>query len=242
MTPDIKQKRLLEISVGSLEHALAAQRGGADRIELCVSLDVGGLTPDDELAKAVRANLQIPIFTMVRPRAGGFVYSDAEFAAIRSSIERARQFQMDGVVLGILTPRGRVDVPRTLELVNLAKGMAITFHRAIDEAADFLEAFEDIKQTGANRILTSGGAPSALAGATQIAKLVARSQEKVAQGNVAILPGAGINAENICEVARITGAREFHSGLSSVLGRTEDATRFEAEVKRLITALAREPL
>jgi copper homeostasis protein len=220
----------LEISVESVEAAAAAERGGADRIELCSETAVGGLTPGESLMEATRARVKIPIFAMIRPRAGNFVYSPEEFQTMRASIELAKRTRMDGVVLGLLTKERHVDVVRTRELVDVCKGlgMEVTFHRAIDEAADLLEALERIIQTGADRILTSGGKPTAQDGADLIAELVKKSR-----GRVRILPGAGISAENVQEVARRTGAREFHSGLSSVLGRGADAANFEAEVRRL---------
>ena len=175
------------------------------------------------------ANVQIPISAMIRPRAGNFVYSDEEFAAMRESLRTAYRLQLDGVVLGILTRERRVDVERTRELVKLAKGMKVTFHRAIDETPDLLAALEDVAQTGASRILTSGGKRTALEGAATIAEMVSRSR-----GRVTILPGAGINAENVAEVLRKTCAREIHSGLSSALPYgSRDYKKFEAEVRKL---------
>lgn len=230
----MKQKYILEISVETLEAALAAERGGADRIELCRELEVGGLTPSAELMLATRANVQIPIFAMVCPRAGGFVYSDEEFAAMRASIRLAKQLQLDGVVMGMLTAEQWVDAWRTRELVELARGMEATFHRAIDEAADLLVALEDVVRTGASRILTSGGKRTALDGAETIAEMVSRSR-----GRMAILPGAGINASNILLVAEQTGAREFHSGLSTALPYGSlDYGKFETEVRNIAERLA----
>jgi copper homeostasis protein len=230
----MRRKYLLEISVESLEGAMAAERGGADRIELCGDLSVGGITPTAELMMGTRANLRIPIFAMIRPRAGNFVYSDEEFAAMRASVHMAYQLQLDSVVLGILTAERRVDVERTRELVKLANGMKVAFHRAIDETADLLLAMEDVVQTGASRILTSGGKRTALEGAVTIAELVSRSR-----GRVTILPGAGIHAENAAEVLRKTGANEIHSGLSSAMPYgSQDYKKFEAEVRKLAARVA----
>ncbi len=205
-------KCLLEISVEALESALAAERGGADRIELCRNLSVGGVTPDADLLRAVRAQVRIPIFSMVRPRAGDFVYSSAEFTEMKRSVVRAKESGMDGVVLGVLTKEHRVDVERTRELTELARPLPVTYHRAFDEIADLDQALEDIIQSGAKRILTSGGAKSALEGAATLAKLIEAAGERIA-----IVPGAGISSVNIAEVARRTRAREFHSGLSAAL-------------------------
>jgi copper homeostasis protein len=229
----MKEKYLLEVSVETLEGAMAAERGGADRIELCGQLSAGGITPSAEAMMGTRANVAIPVFAMIRPRAGDFVYSDEEFTAMRLSIKLGRQFQMDGVVLGILTAENRVDVKRTRELVELARGLEATFHRAIDETADLPAALEDVVRTGATRILTSGGKRTALEGAGVIAEMVSRSR-----GRVTILPGAGISAENAAEVLRRTGASEIHSGLSSALPyASRDYVKFEEEVRKLANQL-----
>ena len=233
----MKRRYLLEISAETLEAALAAQRGGADRVELCGNLNLGGVTPSVELMRAVRAQLRIPIFGMIRPRGGEFVYSEAEFAEMKSSIGEAKQAGMDGVVAGILTSEGSVDMERTRELVALARPLPLTFHRAFDDCRDLRRALEEVISTGASRILTSGGAQSAVEGAAVLAELVA------AAGNrITIVPGAGISASNIAMVAKQTGAREFHSGLGSVLPYgSPDYKEFEAEVKKLTDQLTSLP-
>jgi copper homeostasis protein len=229
------RKYVLEISVETLEAAMAAERGGADRIELCKNLSVGGVTPDDELRRTVRAQVHIPIFSMVRSRAGEFVYSGAEFSEMRRSITNAKESGMDGVVLGALTKDHRVDVARTRELVELAKPLPVTYHRAFDEAADLHQALEDVIQSGAKRILTSGGAKSALEGGAVLGKLVEATGDRIT-----IVPGAGISAKNIEQVARRTKAREFHSGLSSALPYgSKDYKKFEEEVRKLAERIGR---
>jgi copper homeostasis protein len=231
----VSRKYLLEISVESLEGAMAAERGGADRIELCGNLSVGGVTPDAWLLRAVRAQVRIPIFSMVRPRAGDFVYSSAEFSEMRCSIGVAKETGMDGVVLGILTKEHRVDVGRTRELVELAKPLPVTYHRAFDEVADLHQALEDVIQSGAKRILTSGGAKSALEGASVLSDLIEAAGERIN-----IVPGAGISAANIRQVAQRTKSREFHSGLSAALPYgSREYERFEEEVRKLAEQLAR---
>ena len=228
-------KCLLEISVEALESALAAERGGADRIELCRNLSVGGVTPDADLLRAVRAQVRIPIFSMVRPRAGDFVYSSAEFTEMKRSVVGAKESGMDGVVLGVLTKEHRVDVERTRELTELARPLPVTYHRAFDEIADLDQALEDVIQSGAKRILTSGGAKSALEGAATLAKLIEAAGERIA-----IVPGAGISSVNIAEVARRTRAREFHSGLSAALPYgSNEYKKFEEEVCELAGQIAR---
>ena len=231
----MNRKCLLEISVEALESALAAERGGADRIELCRNLSVGGVTPDADLLRAVRAQVRIPIFSMVRPRAGDFVYSSAEFAEMKRSVVGAKEAGMDGVVLGVLTKEHRVDVKRTRELAELAKPLPVTYHRAFDEAADLHQALEEVIQSGAKRILTSGGAKSALEGAATLAELI-----EAAGKRIVIVPGAGISSVNIAELARRTRAREFHSGLSAALPYgSGEYRKFEEEVRKLAEQIAR---
>ena len=218
----------------SVAEALAAQCGGAQRIELCADLAVGGLTPNADLTRAVRGQIHLPIFAMIRPRGGDFVYSDAEFELMRGSVATAKELGMDGLVLGLLTRERRVDVERTRELVELARPLPVTFHRAFDESVDLAAALEDVIASGAARILTSGGAPTAPEGVATLAKLVA------AAGNrIIILPGSGINATNIAQVMQ-TRAREFHSGLSSALGRpTTDHDAFTENVRQLADDLSK---
>ena len=229
-------KRLaLEISVEKLEAAQAAERGGADRIELCGDLSAGGITPNPDLMRIVRAQLHIPIFVMIRPRAGDFSYSDAELAEMKRSMVGAKESRMDSVVLGVLSRDHRVDVERTRELVELARPLPVTYHRAFDEARDLHQALEDVIQSGAKRILTSGGAKSALEGAAVLAKLIEAAGERII-----IVPGAGISGTNIVEVARRTRAREFHSGLSAALPYgSNEYKKFEEEVRKLAEQIAR---
>jgi copper homeostasis protein len=228
-------KCLLEISVETLEAALAAERGGADRVELCGDLSVGGVTPGAALLRAVRAQVRIPAFVMIRPRAGDFVYSGIEFSEMRRSIADAKEFAMDGVVLGVLTKNHRVDIERTRELAEFAKPLPVTYHRAFDETADRHRALEDVIQSGAKRILTSGGAKNALEGAGVLAELIAAARERIV-----IVPGAGVSAANVGQVVQRTKAREFHSGLSSVLPYgSNDYRKFENEVRKLAKQIAR---
>jgi copper homeostasis protein len=217
---------LLEITVESLDSALAAERGGADRVELCAELAVGGITPTVATMRRVHEELEIPVFPIIRPRAGDFVYSENEFAAMKRDIAVARDLGLDGVTLGVLRPDGTVDVERTTELVDWARPLEVTFHRAFDESADLFRALEDILQTGATRILTSGGAASATEGATTLHKLV-----EAARDRIIIMPGVGLYAGNIAKIAAQTGAREFHSGLSKVLSYgSSNHLKFETEI------------
>lgn len=224
---------MLEISVESVEAALAAERGGADRIELCIELGVGGLTPGAGLMQAAREKVRLPIFAMIRPRTGDFVYSNEEFAAMKTSIQSARQHQMDGVVLGILTAESRVDVARTRELVKLAGSAPVTFHRAFDECADLKRSLEEVIKTGASRLLTSGGKRTAPEALETLGELV-----QIAGDQIIVMPGSGLYEGNIGEAVRKTGAREYHAGLSSVVADpAANLGAFEKAVRNLAKAL-----
>jgi copper homeostasis protein len=225
---------LLEISVETAEAAAAAERGGAQRIELCADLTRGGLTPSDELMRRVRDLVRVPIFAMIRPRAGDFVYSSEEIAQMHTSIAAAKRAGMDGLVLGVLNGERGVDVERTRELVKRAEPLPVTFHRAFDEVTDLDAALEAVIESGAARILTSGGARTAPQGLAALAKLVA-----VAGNRITIVPGSGISALNILEVAQHTQAREFHSGLGTRIPYgSQNGALFEDEVRKLAHVLA----
>jgi copper homeostasis protein len=223
----------LEISVETPQAAVAAERGGAHRIELCAELRVGGLTPSEDLMRMARKKVKVPIFAMIRPRAGDFLYSSHELAQMHSDIATARRMGMDGIVLGVLTGNRRVDIARTRELLKAAEALPVTFHRAFDEAADLDIALGDVIDTGAPRILTSGAASTATAGIERLANLVAAARDRII-----IIPGGAINASNALDVARQTGAQEIHSGLGSVLAYGQgDYELFEREVRKLAAQL-----
>lgn len=228
---------LLEICVETLDAALAAERGGADRIELCENLQVGGVTPSTDLMRAVRSQVHIPVFAMIRPRAGNFFYSEMEFKQMARDLGIAKGLGMDGVVLGLLGADHRVDVQRTRTLVDLARPLPVTFHRAFDETPNLREALQDVIATGAARILTSGGGPSAEQGVAALAELVDAGRKRIR-----IMPGAGISAANIERILETTRAREVHSGLSTVLPSLRmDYGKFETEVGKLAELLKKPP-
>jgi copper homeostasis protein len=225
----MNNRSLLEICVETLAAALAAERGGADRIELCENLRVGGVTPSVELMRAARKQIQIPIFAMIRPRGGDFFYSEEEFDAMLRELATVKESGMDGAVFGLLDADRRVDVGRTRTLVEMARPLPATFHRAFDETANLMQALGEVIGTGASRILTSGGEASVEEGIATITELVDASR-----GRIAIMPGGGISAGNIERVLRMTGAREFHSGLSTVQpSPVTDFVAFQSEVCKL---------
>jgi copper homeostasis protein len=198
----------IEVCVDSLASAVAAQRGGAARVELCSALLEGGVTPSAGLIELVRAGLSIGLQVMIRPRGGDFCYTDEEFETMRRDISAAKRMEVDGVVLGILNTRGHVDVERTRELVELARPLNVTFHRAFDMSADFFRALEDVCLTSADRLLTSGGESTVEQGAPVIELLV-----KAARGRIAIMACGGITEHNAASIIKQTGVREIHVGL-----------------------------
>ena len=197
---------LLEIAAGSLESALAAQAGGADRVELCGSLEDGGVTPSFGTIAVARDRLRIPLHVLIRPRAGDFVYSPAELESMRCDVEACARLGCDGVVIGALDALGGVDMAGCRSLVAAAGSMGVTFHRAFDCVADRHTARDAVVALGCERILTSGGADSAEQGVAVIVADIAH-----AGGRIALMPGAGLNPANIAAVARATGAAEFHA-------------------------------
>jgi copper homeostasis protein len=201
---------LLEICAGSLHSALAAQAGGAHRIELCDNLDQGGTTPSPGIITQAVRLLEIPVFVLIRPRPGDFLYSEEEFQAMKDDIFFCKKHGAKGVVLGILKDDGTVDTKRTGELIQLARPMQVTFHRAFDFTRDPFSALEDIISLGVDRILTSGQAATAMEGAPLINELVMRAENRIR-----IIPGSGVNEENVAELVRKTGVREVHASLRS---------------------------
>jgi copper homeostasis protein len=197
---------MLEIAANSVASALAAQEGGAGRVELCTALELGGLTPSRAQIALAREHLHIPLYVLIRPRAGDFLYSELECETMRRDIEVCAALGCDGIVLGVLDADGGVDVERCGTLIAAAGSMGITFHRAFDLSREPAQALEDIVTLGCERILTSGAQASAPDGAALIRELVVQ-----AAGRLAVMPGAGVTAQNIAALAATTGAHEFHA-------------------------------
>lgn len=196
---------LVEACVDTVASALAAEAGGAGRIELCANLIEGGTTPSAGTIALARERLGIPLFVIVRPRGGDFLHDADELAVMRRDVVEARRLGADGVVVGALTPDGQVDAAAVRTLVDAARPMAVTFHRAFDAARDAAEALETLVALGVDRVLTSGGAPSALEGAAALRALV-----RQADGRLVVLAGGGLTAATVGPVIEASGVREVH--------------------------------
>jgi len=198
-------KILLEICCGSIDDALHAQAGGADRIELCSALFLGGLTPSLGTLKYAREQLTIPIMVMVRPRGGGFCYTDAEFATMERDADMAIDQGADGIVFGILTPQGSIDFKRTQRLCDIAGNKQTVFHRAFDVTPDPFAALDRLVDLGITRILTSGQQDTVPEGADLIRRLIDYSGERIE-----ILPGGGIKPYILADVIAKTDCKQIH--------------------------------
>ena len=199
------KKPLLECCVDCVESALAAKQGGADRLELCANLLIGGTTPDINLYHRIREQCDILINVLIRPRFGDFCYTDEEFEIIRRDVKMFREAGADGVVIGILKPDGSLDVERMAILMEEAKGMSVTLHRAFDVCSDPMLALRQSKELGIDTILTSGQKNTALEGRDLLTTLV-----REAAGEIDILIGSGVKDSVIEPLAKQTGATSFH--------------------------------
>lgn len=201
-----KSPVLLEICAGSVTSCLAAQEGGAGRVEFCDNLLEGGTTPSYGAIASARDKLSIRLNVIIRPRGGDFLYSDVEFEVMERDVVACKRLGVDGVVIGLLTADGDIDLPRTKRLVELAAPMPITFHRAFDVARDPFKALEDIIASGCTRLLTSGQEANALEGASLISKLREAAGERLT-----LMPGAGVRLNNIAQLIAETGCVEYHT-------------------------------
>lgn len=202
----------LEVIAFDLASCLVAQMYGADRIELCANPHEGGTTPSYGMIELARVSTSIQLFPIIRPRGGDFLYSEPEFRSMVADVQQCGALGCDGVVLGMLTKDGGVDVDRCAELVEHAGSMQVTFHRAFDRVRDPLTALEDVIGLGCSRILTSGLRPDVDQGRAMLRTLV-----NAAADRVTIMPGSGVRSANVVQLARFTGARAFHSSARKVL-------------------------
>lgn len=199
----------LEIIGFNIESCVAAQEGGANRIELCASPGEGGTTPSYGLIQSAREKLHIDLYIMIRPRGGDFLYNEDDFEMMKKEVELCKKSGCDGIVTGILTADGKVDKKKNKILIDLAYPLEATFHRAFDRVANPFEALEDIIDLGFERILSSGLQPKAEESCKLLEELVNK-----ADGRIVVMPGSGVNSENIISIAEKTGAKEFHSSAS----------------------------
>lgn len=202
----INQSPLLEIACFNISSAIAAAQAGADRIELCDSPADGGTTPSFGTIQTALEKIAVPVFPIIRPRGGDFLYTNEEYDVMLRDVQLCRQLNCKGVVLGVLLKDGRIDVQRSASLVQAAAPMAVTFHRAFDRAAQPLQALEDVIKTGCTRLLTSGQKLTAIEGKHLIKQLVVQAANRII-----IMPGSGVRNYNMKELAEYTGATQFHS-------------------------------
>jgi copper homeostasis protein len=214
-------KVLLEICCGSIDDAIQADAGGADRVELCSALFLGGLTPSLGTLQEAKRLVKIPVIMMVRPRSGGFCYTDAEMATMERDAETAVANGADGVVFGILDPDGKIDINRSTRLRKLIGARQAVFHRAFDVTPDPFAALEQLIDMGITRVLTSGQKNSVPEGIDLIKRLIERASDRIE-----VLPGGGIAPYNIKEVVERTGCRQVHlTAWGSVIDSSTQANR-----------------
>lgn len=199
-------KVILEIAVFSVQSAIDAIQAGAHRIELCENPNEGGTTPSYGSLVVLSKQQTVPVFPIIRPRGGDFLYTDTEFQIMQRDVLVAKELGFKGVVIGLLNSDGSIDKIRTAELVSLAKPMQVSFHRAFDRCVDPMQGLEDIIETGCHRILTSGQVPNVANALPLIKQLV-----DIASGRIIIMPGSGVRANNIHEILQQTGVMEIHS-------------------------------
>ena len=204
---------ILEICAGSVASAIAARDGGAQRIELCAALEVGGVTPSAGLIAEVRKVEGLVLNVIIRPRGGDFLYDSHEIACMEEDIRTCRRIGVDGVVIGALTAEGDIDTATCKRLINAADGMSITFHRAFDMCRNPQKALEELIALGCHRVLTSGQAPTAEAGTALLGELVEQ-----ADGRIIIMPGCGVNSNNAARILQATGANEIHASARKSVG------------------------
>ncbi|MFL5613927.1 MAG: copper homeostasis protein CutC [Gemmatimonadaceae bacterium] len=217
----------VEACVDSVASAMAAERGGAHRLELCDALFDGGTTPSAGMIAACKEAVSIPVFVMIRPRGGGFVYTNAERDVMRRDVLIARELGADGLVIGGLLPNGPVDRVLVGLMVEGAGGLPVTFHRAFDLTPDLLAALESLIEAGVQRVLTAGGAATAAEGAAALATLV-----RHAGSRLTVMAGGGVREQNVREIVSVSGVREVHVRLTRLTVGEEPPVRRDLRVRR----------
>ena len=218
---------LIEACVDSVASSIAAERGGARRLELCDALFDGGTTPSAGMIAACKDAVSIPVFVMIRPRGGSFVYSDAERDVMRRDIVVARELGADGVVIGGLRPDGIVDLTLVRYLVQAAHDLPVTFHRAFDLTPDLDPSLESLADAGVQRVLTAGGASTAADGATALAELV-----RLADSRLVVMAGGGVREENVRTLVSVSGVREVHVRLTRLTNGSEPPSRRSLRLRK----------
>jgi copper homeostasis protein len=227
-----------ELCVETMDAGRAAVAGGANRVELCSELDRGGVTPREDLMTANLRALNLPVYVLIRPRSGDFCFTSEEFEMMRRQVEQAKQAGASGIAVGVLHKDGRVDVERTRTLVELARPMKVTFHRAFDETPDLFEALDGVIETGADSLLTSGGARDVLSGADLIGALKHRAGDRIH-----VIAGGGLRLESLVEVVRRSGVYSLHGSLTRKNGHPSplgNGGQLEADVREAIRLLETE--
>ena len=197
---------MLEICVFNIAAAIAAEKAGADRLELCENYDNGGTTPSYGTLKLIRRHINIPVFVMIKPRGGDFYFTEEEYQAMQDDVLLCKELGYEGVVIGLLDKEGNIDIAKNKKLVQLAYPMEVTFHRAFDRCKNPTQALEDIIACGCTRILTSGQQSTAPEGQHLIKQLVEQAGERII-----IMPGSGVNSKNVSALRQYTAATEFHT-------------------------------
>ena len=213
-----EKKYIIEIATSDFSTTKSAVEGGADRIELCANLAEGGTTASYGQIKKCREVFNVSLYPIIRPRGGDFLYTDEEFEIMLQDVKLCKEFNCDGIIIGLLNADGTIDIKRTAKLIESAYPLEVTFHRAFDRCSNPFEAIEQLIEIGCERILTSGQKPNAIDGMELIAEL-----NRVADHRIIIMPGSGVRKENIKMFAEKTDCLEFHSSLR---GKTRSKMEF----------------
>jgi copper homeostasis protein len=223
------QNRKIEIACFNLESAIFAQKAGADRVELCANISVGGTTPIIEMIQQTREHLTIDLYVMIRPRGGNFCYSDSEFQQMKSEIENIKQLGVNGFVFGILNEDNTINIEQNKALVELAKPFPCSFHRAFDAVSNYEQALEAVISCSFSTILTSGTFPNVMEGKKVLKKLVIQAKNRIE-----IMPGGGLRSTNISELNKIVGANWYHSSAitdGSEIANLEEIVQLKNKLK-----------